>query len=285
MPKLTVDGLELEVPAGATILHACKLAGKERPRFCDHERLSIAGNYFALFIAAVCGLIAASQPAFAKPDYSKKQIDAISDGFADCVVASRPRQARDFVGNNLPGAVVLKRYGSLADSDCLLKATKPAGGIAMTFPDPSFRYALARALVRFDYPTNSFENFKAVPLLSNQYFSPLIEADLPKNKRKADAIRARYESAAFTASMARFSECVVRANPSFAQALIVSKLASPARNAAIAQIKPTLGLCLSDGTIKFDTFNLTGALAVSYYRLAYQVRPPAGKVGQGRGKS
>ncbi len=44
MPKVTVDGLELDVPAGATVLQACELAGKEIPRFCYHERLSIAGN-------------------------------------------------------------------------------------------------------------------------------------------------------------------------------------------------------------------------------------------------
>jgi NADH-quinone oxidoreductase subunit G len=44
MPKVTVDGVELEVPPGATVLQACELAGKEIPRFCYHERLSIAGN-------------------------------------------------------------------------------------------------------------------------------------------------------------------------------------------------------------------------------------------------
>ena len=44
MPKLTVDGIEVEVPAGATVLQACEVAGKEIPRFCYHERLSIAGN-------------------------------------------------------------------------------------------------------------------------------------------------------------------------------------------------------------------------------------------------
>ena len=44
MPKVTVDGEELEVPAGATVLQACEMAGKEIPRFCYHERLSIAGN-------------------------------------------------------------------------------------------------------------------------------------------------------------------------------------------------------------------------------------------------
>ncbi|QZH74660.1 MAG: NADH-quinone oxidoreductase subunit G [Erythrobacter sp.] len=44
MPKVTVDGTEIEVPDGATVLQACELAGKEIPRFCYHERLSIAGN-------------------------------------------------------------------------------------------------------------------------------------------------------------------------------------------------------------------------------------------------
>ncbi|HEX5259232.1 MAG TPA: NADH-quinone oxidoreductase subunit NuoG [Sphingomicrobium sp.] len=44
MPKVTVDGIEIEVPQGATVLQACELAGKEIPRFCYHEHLSIAGN-------------------------------------------------------------------------------------------------------------------------------------------------------------------------------------------------------------------------------------------------
>ncbi|QMW21846.1 NADH-quinone oxidoreductase subunit NuoG [Sandaracinobacteroides saxicola] len=44
MPKLMVDDIEVEVPAGATVLQACEAAGREIPRFCYHERLSIAGN-------------------------------------------------------------------------------------------------------------------------------------------------------------------------------------------------------------------------------------------------
>ncbi len=44
MPKLTVDGGEIEVPAGTTILQACELAGVEVAHFCFHERLAIAGN-------------------------------------------------------------------------------------------------------------------------------------------------------------------------------------------------------------------------------------------------
>jgi NADH-quinone oxidoreductase subunit G len=44
MPKLTIDGIEVEVPAGSTILQAAEAAGIEIPRFCYHDRLSIAGN-------------------------------------------------------------------------------------------------------------------------------------------------------------------------------------------------------------------------------------------------
>src|SRR5680860_1096903 len=44
MPKLIIDGKEHEMPDGITLIQACELAGVEIPRFCYHERLSIAGN-------------------------------------------------------------------------------------------------------------------------------------------------------------------------------------------------------------------------------------------------
>jgi len=44
MAKVTVDGVEVEVPNGASVLQACEAAGREIPRFCYHERLSVAGN-------------------------------------------------------------------------------------------------------------------------------------------------------------------------------------------------------------------------------------------------
>jgi NADH-quinone oxidoreductase subunit G len=42
--KLLIDDEEIEVEDGLTILQACELAGREIPRFCYHDRLSIAGN-------------------------------------------------------------------------------------------------------------------------------------------------------------------------------------------------------------------------------------------------
>ncbi|WP_342642185.1 NADH-quinone oxidoreductase subunit NuoG [Rhodoligotrophos ferricapiens] len=44
MPKLIIDSREVEVENGLTVLQACELAGVEIPRFCYHDRLTIAGN-------------------------------------------------------------------------------------------------------------------------------------------------------------------------------------------------------------------------------------------------
>jgi len=44
VPKAKVNGAEIEFEAGMTVLQVAELAGQEIPRFCYHERLSIAGN-------------------------------------------------------------------------------------------------------------------------------------------------------------------------------------------------------------------------------------------------
>ncbi len=44
MSKIIIDGKEIDVPAEYSLLQACEAAGAEVPRFCYHERLSVAGN-------------------------------------------------------------------------------------------------------------------------------------------------------------------------------------------------------------------------------------------------
>src|SRR5258708_5383074 len=55
MTKLIVDGKEIDVPPDYTLLQACEGAGAEIPRFCFHERLSIAGNCRMCLIGVVGG--------------------------------------------------------------------------------------------------------------------------------------------------------------------------------------------------------------------------------------
>ncbi|MBI1208269.1 MAG: NADH-quinone oxidoreductase subunit G [Azospirillum sp.] len=44
MPKLTIDGMPIEVEPGTSVLQACEMLGVEVPRFCYHDRLSVAAN-------------------------------------------------------------------------------------------------------------------------------------------------------------------------------------------------------------------------------------------------
>ena len=44
MPVAKVNGVETEFEPGMTVLQVAERAGHEIPRFCYHERLSIAGN-------------------------------------------------------------------------------------------------------------------------------------------------------------------------------------------------------------------------------------------------
>jgi len=53
--KIIIDGLEVEVNPAMTLIQACEVAGVEVPRFCYHERLSIAGNCRMCLVEVVGG--------------------------------------------------------------------------------------------------------------------------------------------------------------------------------------------------------------------------------------
>ena len=44
MPKLTINGIEIEVEKGTSILQAAEQLGIEIPRFCYHDKLSVPAN-------------------------------------------------------------------------------------------------------------------------------------------------------------------------------------------------------------------------------------------------
>ncbi len=55
LKKISIDGAVVDVPGTMTILQACEQAGVEIPRFCYHERLSIAGNCRMCLVEVVGG--------------------------------------------------------------------------------------------------------------------------------------------------------------------------------------------------------------------------------------
>ncbi len=55
LKKINIDGTEIEVDGAMTLIQACEEAGVEIPRFCYHERLSIAGNCRMCLVEVVGG--------------------------------------------------------------------------------------------------------------------------------------------------------------------------------------------------------------------------------------
>ncbi|WP_323763413.1 NADH-quinone oxidoreductase subunit NuoG [Marinovum sp.] len=55
LKKIIIDGKEVEVDGAMTLIQACEVAGIEVPRFCYHERLSIAGNCRMCLVEVVGG--------------------------------------------------------------------------------------------------------------------------------------------------------------------------------------------------------------------------------------
>ena len=55
LKKIVIDGHEVEVDGAMTLIQACEVAGIEIPRFCYHERLSIAGNCRMCLVEVVGG--------------------------------------------------------------------------------------------------------------------------------------------------------------------------------------------------------------------------------------
>ena len=53
--KIIIDGKEIEAEGAMTLIQACELAGVEIPRFCYHERLTIAGNCRMCLVEVVGG--------------------------------------------------------------------------------------------------------------------------------------------------------------------------------------------------------------------------------------
>src|SRR5215469_13838457 len=83
MPKLTVNGIQVEVPPGTTVLQACQQAGVEVPHFCFHERLAIAGN---------CRMCLVEQEKAPKPIASCAQ--PVADGMVIHTNSEKAQKAR-----------------------------------------------------------------------------------------------------------------------------------------------------------------------------------------------
>lgn len=199
--------------------------------------------------------------------------------FARCVVARRPALASEAILLNVDNSTFMRRYGKLADGDCLLKAYQTFGGVQMALPGDLMRYALADALVAAELSGAVPTDFSvAAPLEHRQVDDAPLDAKL-KGRKLAEAEQASAKAQAWTI-FSRFGECVVRTQQAKARALLTAKPASPEEGQAFAAITPDLGYCLAQGSqFAINRTNLRGTLALNYFRLAMAPRTQAPAAG------
>lgn len=225
-------------------------------------------------VAAAISACLASGSAVDAKEFSTAEIREVSKNYADCVVKRRYELARNAVVSNANNGEIAKDYRKLIIGDCLVKANK-GNGARMKFGGDHYRYALAEALIRHDFPEPSLTTVEGLAKLTHLP-TPTSPPDVTGYKKsKAEKVLAAYQSSKLITSLSQYGECVVRLAPVDSHALLMTDTDTAGEAAAFAKLQPTLGDCLAgDGTVKFGKSVLRGSIAINYYRLAYAASHP-----------
>jgi hypothetical protein len=173
--------------------------------------------------------------------------------YAACIVRRRRSGVQRFL-TLATGSADASRAGSrIASSDCLNNAE-------LRFQAHIFRGALYEALLKTDYRVEEVPaSFAQVP--------PILYASGPEERLT--------EKERSWLALHDFADCVVRASPAEAHALIRSDVTSDAEAAAFTRLQPALGPCLTSGSeLRFSRPVLRGLVAESLYRLTAAAVPP-----------
>ncbi len=191
--------------------------------------------------------------------------------FAECMVRSYNRDARTLVAID-DTAILTPAQTQLFRSECLRRT----GASMLKGSHSLYRFALAEALLHRDYRKAPPPN----PALAAPIDHPIFAANAaqPATYKPTGATawpdfrdRARAYSV-----VSAFGDCVVRAGPAKAWALLQTKVSSPAEKAALAGLAPEMGSCVPAGAkIELSPNNIRGSIALNYYRLSLAPRAAA----------
>lgn len=164
--------------------------------------------------------------------------------FAECVVRRDLDLARRFViGSGAPPI----------DTRCLDSQT--AG---VTFLEPTYRYLLARALVKRDYSGGPPEGLSSVGEVASAPLSERDRQDPEASQRKV------------------LADCVVRRAPAESYALTIPQAGEPGVGDYIEALAPALAACASTAHVRYPLgFQMQEAIVTRLYQLAYAVRKPS----------
>lgn len=203
---------------------------------------------------------------------SKHTIE-INYAYADCVVKRAHDLAAKAILGNVRNGEILHHYSGLIIPDCLVSAAN--GGVEMSFGGDLYRYALAGALVRKDLVSRSLDDLNQVAPLDHLSVdeAPRQNADPKFSKRKQAKLAKSYRESIATNFLSEYGECVVRADPAGAKAVLLSKPMKPDETTTFKALMPALQNCMpANNTLAFGPLMLRGSLSINYYRLAYAPR-------------
>jgi hypothetical protein len=213
-------------------------------------------------------MLASAQP---QSDMSARDTRLMIRTYGDCVVKRESRRAAEAVVANLGSTDLMRKYPQLIDGTCVPNV--PRGQVVkVRFSGDQYRYALADALVRAELGSQTAPALDAVPRLSHRE-PPEPTRVTPNGKqlseRKYQEALLDYQERRAFSVLSRYGECVVRANPAAARALLLTEPESADEAAQFAAMQTALGTCVEQGqTISLAKLPLRGTIAVNYYRLA-----------------
>jgi hypothetical protein len=248
MPKVKVDGIEIDVRQGVTV-----------------------GALALLALAAAPVAAQGLSEDWSNADYSTKETRALTHAYAQCVVKRQAAKASEAIAANVGNDIILRDYRMLIRPECLTRQIHQSTQIR--FGGDLYRYALADALVNRELATKPAPDLDAVPRLIHHEPGPPpqpVDAKGRKmGKRKLEAARAGYGRDVAFAFLSHYGECIVRADTAGAKSLLVTTPDSAEESARFAALRPALARCLPEGqTLRFGKVTLRGTVAINYYRLA-----------------
>lgn len=173
--------------------------------------------------------------------------------YANCLLDSDPKRIRGYLFGD-PNDGAMKRWRTRLGGECLV-AKNDRDRYYINPNEGMLRLALADAMLIRDPPGPPDDLDRA---------SPLLQPREPAAKTKGDT--ALYQR--WFAWVSRLGECVVRADPAGAHALLNTKPDSAEERAAFRVIGSSAGKCAGGEQLKIDPITFRGTIALNYLRLA-----------------
>ena len=197
--------------------------------------------------------------------------------YAACVVKRHHVQASEAILATAGNDEIMKKFSEIIDSDCLDTVT--GGGIYIRFPTDTYQYSLADALVNADFAAHGETSFASrLPLAQPAFLSVDDQtAYLAKTKsgRKRKEMSEDFGKQNARTWLSRYGECVVREDPINTRYWLLTPPETPEETSRIKALQSVFGICLGEGTLKFNRISMRGTVAINYYRLAMATPQPS----------